>query len=143
MGVTKDLETIRSFFKEDKYLNFTGVVIDEACDDYALCSLDVDAMHRNATGAVQGGTIFTLADSAFAVASNAKFVRSGEIVGRAVVSQSANITYYRQPKGTRLIATARKLSSGRVISVYEMKVTDELGTEVALMIGNGYEVVLK
>jgi acyl-CoA thioesterase len=135
-----ELEAIRNFFKNDKYLDFTGVVIDEADDDYALCSLEIDAMHKNATGAVQGGTIFTLADSAFAVASNAKFVLNGEISGKAVVSQSANITYYRQPKGMRLIAEAKKISGGRVISVYEMKVTDEVGTKVALMIGNGYQI---
>jgi len=36
----------------------------------AICSLTLEAKHKNALGAVMGGVYFTLADFAFAVASN-------------------------------------------------------------------------
>jgi acyl-CoA thioesterase len=106
-----------------------------------VCTVGVDPdKHFNKGGVVQGGVTYTLADSAFAVASNYGHLDRGEIDKFITVSQSANITYFAPPKGGTLICKAEAVSRGRVSSVYEMRVEDELGTKVALMIGNGYTV---
>lgn len=47
-----------------------GAVIDEASYGYARCSMEIEPRHCNALGIPMGGTIFTLADFAFAVACN-------------------------------------------------------------------------
>jgi acyl-CoA thioesterase len=138
-----DIKDVREFFSGDRYLMLTGVAIDEAGDGRAVCSVDIaPEKHFNKGGVVQGGVTYTLADSAFAVAANYGHLDRGEIERFITVSQSANITYFKPPKGSRLICTAEAISRGRVSSVYRMEVNDDLGTEVALMIGNGYTVSL-
>ncbi|MDR3312187.1 MAG: PaaI family thioesterase [Spirochaetaceae bacterium] len=134
------IEKIRAYFQADKYLTLTGVSIDVAEQDYAVCSLEIADKHLNAGGKVQGGAIYTLADSAFGVAANFGHLDRGD--RKITVSQSAGISYFRPPKCKRLIATAKKLSAGRRVSVYNVELEDELGTKVAIMTINGYTVDL-
>ncbi|MDR1954199.1 MAG: PaaI family thioesterase [Clostridiales Family XIII bacterium] len=133
-----DVEKIKAFFTRDRYLTTTGVRIDEVGEDFAVCSFDIADMHLNGADVVQGGATYTLADSAFAVASNAGLIERGE--PKITVNQSASISYFRPPKGGKLIARAEKISGGRRMSVYRVEVSDELGTDVALMVGNGYTI---
>ncbi|MDR1496133.1 MAG: PaaI family thioesterase [Clostridiales Family XIII bacterium] len=138
-----DVSDVRDFFRGDKYLMLTGVEIVEAGEGRAVCAIDISPeKHFNKGGVVQGGVTYTLADSAFAVASNCGHLLRDETDRFITVSQSANINYFAPPKGKRLICTAEEMTRGRVSSVYEMKVEDELGTKVALMIGNGYTIHL-
>jgi acyl-CoA thioesterase len=137
------IDDVREFFKGDKYLTMTGVVIEEAGDGKAVCTVDiVPENHFNKGGVVQGGVTYTLADCTFAVASNYKFLDEHATDKFITVSQSANITYFSPPKGKKLICTAEAITRGRVASVYRMEVKDELDTKVALMIGNGYTIDL-
>jgi acyl-CoA thioesterase len=136
-----DIEKIRGFFTGDRYLMLTGIRIDEASEGAAVLSFEIADMHYNAGGVVQGGATYTLADSAFAVASNAAHIARGE--KKITVNQSASISYLKPAKGKRLIARASKISGGNRISVYSIEVTDELGTKVARMTGNAYTVDLK
>jgi acyl-CoA thioesterase len=135
-----DIEEVRAFFKDDRYLMLTGIAIDEVDVDAAVLSFEIADMHLNAAGIVQGGATYTLADSAFAVASNVGHLARKE--KKITVSQSASISYLKPPKGKRLIATAEKISGGNRVSVYNIDVTDELGTNVAHMTGNAYTVSL-
>jgi acyl-CoA thioesterase len=135
-----DIEEVRAFFKDDRYLMLTGITIDDAGDDAAVLNFEITAAHLNAAGVVQGGAIYTLADSAFAVASNVGHLAREE--KKITVSQSASISYLKPAKGKRLIATAQKISGGNRVSVYNIDVADELGTQVAHMIGNAYTVEL-
>jgi len=135
-----EIEKVREFFKDDRYLMMTGVTIDEIGEDAAVVSFDIADIHFNAAGAVQGGATYTLADSAFAVACNVGHLARGE--KKLTVSQSASISYLKPAKGKRLIATAEKVSGGRRISVYNIDITDEIGTKVARMTGNAYTIDL-
>jgi acyl-CoA thioesterase len=138
-----NIEDVREYFEGDRYLTLTGVTIEEAEDGRAVCAVDiVPEDHFNKAGVVQGGVTYTLADSAFAVAANYGFLDRGEIGRFITVSQSANITYFSPPKGKRLICEAEAISRGRVSSVFRMDVKDELGTKVALVIGNGFTINL-
>ncbi|MDR2611156.1 MAG: PaaI family thioesterase [Clostridiales Family XIII bacterium] len=136
-----DIDKVRAFFRDDRYLTMTGITIDKIGEDAAVLSFEIADLHYNAGGVVQGGATYTLADSAFAVASNVGHLSRGE--KKITVSQSASISYLKPPKGTRLIARAEKVSGGNRISVYHIEVADELGTKVALMTGNAYTVELK
>ncbi|MDR1291898.1 MAG: PaaI family thioesterase [Clostridiales Family XIII bacterium] len=137
------IDDVRKYFEGDRYLTMTGVIVEEAEDGRAVCTVDiVPENHFNKGGVVQGGVTYTLADCTFAVASNYSFIDRGETDRFITVSQSANITYFSPPKGKKLICTAEAVSRGRVSSVYRMEVKDELDTNVALMIGNGYTIEL-
>ena len=82
-------------------------------------------------GIIMGGAIFTLADFAFAVASN------HEKLG--TVSLNANITFLRASKGDKLIATAECVRDGRTTCYYRVSVTDNTGALIAEITTSGYK----
>ena len=124
--MSDQLEEARAFFRGDKYATeATGCVIDEVGEKYAQCSLTLAPKHRNAVGQVMGGVSFTLADFAFAVAAN--------FHQQLTVSVSGSISHLGPVKGTRLIARTRLVKDGKRNCFYEVDVTDELDTPLALV----------
>jgi len=137
-----DINEIRRFFQDDKYLTITDVHIEDAGLDWCRCSLRVQPVHMNAVGAAQGGAIYTLADSAFAVASNMRHIMEKD--GKLTVSQSASISYISAGKaGSTLYAEARKVGGGKRSSVYHINVADHEGRVIATMTGNGFVIEKK
>ncbi|MDR1799454.1 MAG: PaaI family thioesterase [Bifidobacteriaceae bacterium] len=133
------IEDIRRHFAADKYLTATGVVIEDAGPDWCRCRLQVTAEHLNAGGVAQGGAIYTLADSAFAVACNYAHLADG--TGRLTVSQSAAISYISPGlAGSTLYAEARRVGRGKRTCVFQIDVTDQAGKPVATMTGNGFTI---
>ena len=130
MGTFKTIEEAREYFTGDRFAMTNGIRIDELSADGCVCSLTIDEHHRNARGGVMGGAIFTLADFAFAVASNNE--------KKGTVSLHSSIEYLSGAKGETLYATAKCVKNGRKTCVYEVTVTDDTGRSVALYIGTGY-----
>lgn len=128
-----ELEQARAYFAQDRFATeCAGAVIQEAAPGYAVCSLEIQPRHCNALGKPMGGLIFTLADYAFAIASNFR--------QPAAVSLASQITYLSAAKGKTLTAAAKVVRSGHTTCFYQIDVTDELGTHVACMTSNGYVV---
>lgn len=127
------LSQLQERFIQDLYVSQgLGAVIEEASYGFARCSMDIQPRHCNALGIPMGGVMFTLADFAFAVASNQD--------GREVVTQASQITFLTPARGKRLTAAARQVKDGRKTCFFEITVTDDLGTEVAFVTVNGYVV---
>lgn len=119
-----ELQQIRTIFAEDRYATeCAGAVIDEGRPGYARVHAELAPRHKNAAGGVMGGVICTLADFAFAVASNTE--------QPPTVSVNLNCSFIGAPRGTRLIAEAQALKNGRSAAFYAVDVTDELGNAVA------------
>lgn len=114
----------------DKYAILSGVELAEAEVGYAVCTMRITENHRNAAGGVQGGAIFTLADTTFAMAANNQ--------DNLTVSLNNSISYLKNSKGSVLIATARLISATRRTCVYEIEVKDDLNELIAKMTGTGY-----
>ncbi|MDO4314018.1 MAG: PaaI family thioesterase [Eubacteriales bacterium] len=129
---TKILREIQERFANDRYATVNGAVIEEVEEGYAKITMELDEHHYNAVGGVMGGAIFTIADFAFAVASNWQ--------GKTVVSQTAQITYLGRAKGKKLIAEAKQVKDGRSMCYYVVEVTDELGSQVAHVTSSGFHV---
>lgn len=125
-------ETVQERFKNDRFATDNGAMIEKVDEGYARCSMDIEAHHCNALGNVMGGAIFTIADFAFAVASNWN--------KKPCVSQTSQITYLGRAKGKRLIAEARKVREGRTVCYYLVEVSDELGNQVAHVTASGFIV---
>ena len=69
----ENIEEARRFFSNDKFATeVTGITIDEVHDGFSRCSLEIEEKHLGAHGQIMGGVIFTLADFAFAAATNSK-----------------------------------------------------------------------
>ena len=131
------LEEAREIFSKDLYATeLSGAVIDEIGPDYALCSMKLTDKHHNAYGGIMGGAIYTLADFAFAVASNyEKEYATVSVVGQA--------SFMSAPKGTVLFAKAELIKDGRSNCFYEVTVTDDIDTIVAVVTFNGAHVKRK
>jgi len=84
----------------------------------------------NAVGGAHGGAVFTLADQAFALASN--------LEAWPQVALVASINYLRPGKGM-LEAVARKTLETNRTSLYEVKVFDD-GELIAVFQGTGYKL---
>ena len=128
----ESLEQARELFKNDRFAAKNGVHLDELSEDVCVCRMEICDDHRNALGGIMGGAIFTLADFAFAVASNNDH--------SPTVALDINIHYLSASKGNLLTATAKKVKSGRTTSIFEVKVTDDAGKDIALFIGTGYKL---
>jgi len=126
------VDQVREIFSKDRYATENGMVIDDASEHYAKCSVTLTDRHKNAMGGVMGGVHFTLADFAFAVASNQN--------GERTVALNTDISYIGAVKGSRLIAEAKLIKNGRSACFYLVNVTDELGNLVAVVKCSGFHV---
>ena len=131
------LEEAREIFSKDLYATeLSGAVIDEIGENYAKCSMKLTDHHKNAYGGVMGGAIYTLADFAFAVASNyGKECATVSLVGQASFMSATN--------GTELFAEARMLKDGKRNCFFEVTVTDDLKKIIAVVSFTGAHVPFK
>ncbi len=131
-----DLEKAREFFGGDLYAtSATGIVIDEVGEHFARCSLEINRNHQNAYGGVMGGVVCTLADFTFAVCSNFNQPHT--------VSLTCQINFIGMAKGKKLVSASRLVKDGRSTCTYEIDITDELGTKVALAVFTGMKLAAK
>lgn len=113
-----ELERAREFFSQDRFsTQFMGIEIEAVQDGYARCSLALMDKHLNSVGDVMGGVLFTLADFAFAVAAN--------LNQPLTVSLSCQVTFLSPPRGTRLVAEAKRVRSGFSTCYYSVEVRDD------------------
>ncbi|MCI9444747.1 MAG: PaaI family thioesterase [Oscillospiraceae bacterium] len=128
------IEELTARFQADRFATeAAGIVIREAEPGRALCAMKLRPCHMNANNVPMGGAVFTLADFAYAVASNG-------FTDKISVTQHVSITFLSPAKGTELLAEARSLKDGRTTCLYEVDVRDELGTYVAHAAVNGFTV---
>lgn len=125
MTDTETLERVREIFRGDRFATETGAVIDDIDDRYAKVSLVINEHHKNAMGGVMGGVYFTLADFAFAVASN--WQQPG------VVGLNCDASFIGVPKTERIIAEARLVKDGRTICCYNVEIKDEKDNPIAVV----------
>ena len=117
--------------KADRFAAHVGVRLVEVRPGYARATLRLKPHHLNGVGVTQGGAIFTLADLAFAAASNSH--------GTVAVALDVAITFARAVARGTLTAEAREVSVSRKVSVCEVRVTDFEGV-VALFHGTAYRL---
>ena len=119
------LQEARELFAKDKYATeLSGAYIEEIGENYARCSMKLTDSHRNAYGGIMGGAIYTLADLAFAVASNfEKEMATVSLVGQA--------TFLSMSRGSVLYAEAKLIKDGRTNCFYNVSITDDLGKKIA------------
>lgn len=128
-----ELEKARAFFIKDRYaMVTTGIEIDAVGEQYAKCSLKLDERHKNATGHVMGGVLFTLADFVFAVASNFN--------QPVTVTTTSQISYLGIARGDTLYGESKLLRDGRRTCFYEINITDNLGNAVAVVTCSGLKL---
>lgn len=124
------MEDLKRFFKKDNFAANSGIELLEVSPGYAKARMDIEEKHLNALKAAQGGALFTLADLAFAAASNA--------YGNAAVGINANISFVKAATNGTLTAEAKETSINPKIATYTVNVTDDEGDIVAIFQGMVY-----
>lgn len=109
--------------QDDRFCRYNEMRIDVIRPGYAEAVMEITENKLNGLGIAQGGAIFTLADLAFAGASNA--------AGFRTVAFTSNISFVRPGTGKRLRAIATEVSRGRRTGVYCVQVFNDDGKIVA------------
>lgn len=121
---------IKKLFSKDRFANELGMELISSTPGYAKTSLKIEERHLNAANVAHGGAIFSLADLAFAIASNSR--------GRVALSIQASISYIKAVKGGRIFAEAKEISLGDKLAHYLIEITDDSNEKIAVMNGTVY-----
>ena len=128
-----NLEEAKEFFGRDLYATEqTGIEILAVQKGYAKCSLKIGERHKNAHGHVMGGVYFTMADYAFAIASNFQ--------QPPTVTQTSQIVYLATPQGNTLFAETEQIRAGKKTCFYKITITDDTGLLIAYVTTTGFVV---
>ncbi len=128
------LEEAREMFSKDLYASkLSGITVEEVGENYAKCAMKLTDDHKNAYGGIMGGAIYTLADLAFAVASNFdKPASTVSLVGTA--------TFLSMTRGSILYAEASLIKDGKTNCFYDVRVYDDLGRDIAVVSFTGAHI---
>jgi acyl-CoA thioesterase len=124
------MKNVHDVLARDAFAKHCGIELVSAAPGHAVTRLTVEPRHLNGIGIVQGGALFTLADFAFAAASNAH--------GTVAVGINVSITYMKATSSGLLTAEARELSRNPKLATYTVDITDESGALVAVFQGLVY-----
>jgi acyl-CoA thioesterase len=124
------VDKLKDYFRNDRFAMHSGIELLEVEPGTAVARMAIKDMHMNAVDSVMGGAIFTLADFAFAAASNS--------YGTVAVAVNVSITYLKARRTGVLTARATEVARGRRIASYTVRVTDEAEELVALFQGTAY-----
>lgn len=124
------MHEIIEFFKRDRFAQKTGIEVLEVHPGQAKVRMKVTEDHLNGVNTVHGGALFTLADFAFALASNS--------YGKVSVAINANISYIKAARKGILLAEAKEVSKNPKLATYTVNIYNEEGEVIALFQGLAY-----
>jgi len=128
------MNELAEHLKNDRFADSIG--IERVCckDGTWTARLTVAERHLNGLNVAQGGALFTLADYAFAIASNSD--------GRTSTGLQTTMAYIAPAQlGEILIARIREVSRRKTISIYEIEIRNEQTDQlIALFTGTAFRI---
>ena len=122
----------RERIAEDPFCQKIGVELVALAPGSAETELTVTEELLNFHGTPHGGAVYSLADAAFAAASNAE--------GETALALETNISYLDAVEaGDTLTASAEREHGSRSTASYRVDVTDDDGEEIAIFRGRVYK----
>ncbi len=126
-----DLEAIRAYFNtHDQLGRLLGIEVVEVAPGRARARMRLEQKHYNGVNVAHGGAIFTLADLAFAAASNTH--------GKVALAINANISYLKAVTSGVLTAEAEELSLTPKLGSYSIRILNEEQETIAVFQGTVY-----
>ncbi len=110
------IERITSNLEADPYAALLGITLVTVDDDAVTVSMPVTSAHENFQGATHGGAVFSVADCAFGLASNAYAEPAVAIDTHLAITASSTA-------GDTLTATAVEVHRGGTLATYRVEVT--------------------
>jgi acyl-CoA thioesterase len=127
--------TIKEFLKNDIFAAEAGIELLEVGNGTALARMEITPKHLNGGGVCQGGAIFTLADLAFAAATNSH--------AELTFSIQSEIKFFKSENSGYLYAQAKEIIRQGRISSAEVRITNAAGALIATFSGTGYNKRIK
>jgi acyl-CoA thioesterase len=125
------MQELKQFFATgDRFARHSGIELVEVGPGWAKASMKIMPFHFNGARTVHGGAIFTLADFAFAVASNSH--------GNLAMGINTSVSFVKAAVSGTLYADARELSRNAKLATYSVMITDDAGDTVAIFQGMVY-----
>jgi acyl-CoA thioesterase len=125
------MDIVKQFFStEDKFARHCGIDLLEVGAGWAKTSMKIEPHHLNGAKTVHGGAIFTLADFAFAVASNSH--------GPLAMGINTSVSFVKAATRGTLFAEAREQARNFRLATYLVQITDDSGDTVAIFLGTVY-----
>ncbi len=113
--MTKAEKIAEAMYAKDGFSNLLGIKVIEVSEGRALCAMTVKNNMLNGHGVMHGGVSFSLADSAFAFASNSH--------GQKAVSIETSINHIKPCfGGDELVAIAEEESISKSLGQYIVRV---------------------
>jgi acyl-CoA thioesterase len=114
--------------ESDAYARLLGIALASVSKDEIVVELEVRPDHLNFLQVGHGGLVFSLADCAFSLGSNAAGDRAVAIDTHLVLAAPSRL-------GDRLRASVREAARGRTLGTYRVDVTRQDGRTVGLFTG--------
>ena len=123
-------ERTRRYFKKDQFAEALGIELVQVSLGHAHARMLIREDHYNGLRTVHGGALFALADFAFAVAANSH--------GNIAVGVNTSMSFVKAATTGTLYAEAREMSRSPKLSTYEVIITDDGGSNIAIFQGMAY-----
>lgn len=121
-------KVVEKMMADDAFSQWLGIEVTDIKPGFAELQMKVRPEMVNGFNVTHGGIAYSLADSALAFASNG--------YGRVALALENNISYMKKVNtGDELTATARELSLGNRIAVYNIEIQNQKNEKVALFRG--------
>ena len=114
--------------KADPFVQRLGIVIESVQPGVVSLKMRVREEHMNFNGTCHGGVLFSLADTAFGLASNSHGVMAIGIHADMAFCAPASV-------GDLLIARASEVSRSKRVGTYSVEITHADGRTVAVFTG--------
>ena len=125
------MQELKQFFStQDLFAKHVGIELIEVEPGYAKTKMVIAPHHFNGAKTVHGGAIFTLADFAFAVASNSR--------GNLAMGINTSVSFVKAVTGGNLYAEAREQSLNPKLASYTVHITNDDNEMVAIFQGMVY-----
>lgn len=124
------MKNIPAIMEKDIFAKHLGIKIIQAEDGRATAEMLAGEEHLNGLGIVHGGAVFSLADIAFAAASNSR--------GASALAVNVSISYCKAAQKGLIYAKAREISLNRRLATYLVEIYDDRDSLIALFQGTVY-----
>lgn len=123
---------IEFFLEKDRVAKNNGMAIEDIDEGYAKVSMEIKEEHLNGADVCHGGIIFSLADFAFAIASNS--------YGTLALGINNSISYLNSALlGESIYAEAKEVDKNFKLGSYSITVTNKEDKTIAIMQGMVYK----
>ncbi len=129
------MNKLADHLKNDQFAEHVGIERFFCNEGYWTARLTVAETHLNGLGIAQGGVLFTLADYAFAIASNSD--------GRTSTGLQTTMAFVAPAKlGDTVIAHVREINRRNTISLYEIELRNEQTNQlISHFTGTGFRIM--